>query len=771
MKDQEKKNARGETPVLSAEVIRMAREGDQAALTAVYESTHQEVYRTVHALVRSEDLAQDIQQDVYVKAFSHLDQLRDSAGILPWLKKIAVNESRMQLRKKTPVLFSELASEDGEEPDIPDVSVETSPELALDRKETGRLVREILDGLTDGQRLLVGMYYYEQIPLNKISEDLGLNPGTAKSLLARCRKKIEQEVLRLEKKGVKLYGLTPLPFLMALLKNSEPAAKASAKALPAILAESGVGEAVAVHVGRRFFETVLGKAVLAVMTAGFIGGGVAGYHYVKGLNEEMRIKNIHMEVHETDSTFEVGETDTEAEESAEDMIPVMPPTDTNPAENPVPEPEKTEPQPTNPIPANPIPSNSEPEAPNPTEPQPTEPEPTQPHPTEPHPTDPAPTNPDPAENEPSVPEPTTPVGDGSPVPTPVEPEPSTPAAEDTPEDLTPEATEESEPDGSDTPEDLVLPTEPEPEPTQPGDPRIVNIYWKNQPGSDVLRDVPWSAEESICVIAENNAIATLTADNPDMVSIDPVRYPVEIDGLADDQCAYVYKVSASCAGTAHITCWFNGEAVRVLTIENPEYEECVLRTDLDYIWGDWTSDSCVAGTFMRFDILVQGWTAPELRIDNPEILSVYQSFEHTTQSWITKGYIWEVTAQNPGTAHVSAVLNGETVKTWTIIVEPASQTEPITFYSQFDYWQGEEFGNHVISGRTVGNRDYLWVYVQENETPSVYTDRPDVLQIRYVNRNTDNSTRWEIRAVGSGTAQIRIEVDGELADTYTITVE
>ena len=132
------------------QLVCRAKEGDQQAFAALYEATHQDVYRTIHAMLKSEELAMDVQQDTYVRAFSHLNQLGDPKKFLPWLRAIAVNQTKSALRKQQPVLFSELEYQTGADlPEIPDQSTERSPELALDRKETSRLVREILDGLTD----------------------------------------------------------------------------------------------------------------------------------------------------------------------------------------------------------------------------------------------------------------------------------------------------------------------------------------------------------------------------------------------------------------------------------------------------------------------------------------------------------------------------------------------------------------------------------------------------------------------------------------------
>ncbi len=98
-----------------------AGKGDQEAFTEIYEATSQAIYRTVHAMVRDEELTLDIQQETYIQAFTHLDQLSSPDKLLPWLRAIAVNQTRTVLRKRQPILFSELSGEeDAAEPEFPD---------------------------------------------------------------------------------------------------------------------------------------------------------------------------------------------------------------------------------------------------------------------------------------------------------------------------------------------------------------------------------------------------------------------------------------------------------------------------------------------------------------------------------------------------------------------------------------------------------------------------------------------------------------------------
>ena len=262
------------------ELVAAIRGGDQQAFAELYEMTSQEVYRTARAVLRDEDAALDVQQDTFVFAYSHLDQLSDPEKVRPWLRTIAVNRAKTILRKQTPVLFSELENDEGEGlPEQADLSPEASPELSLERKETAELVSEILSELSDGQRAAIAMYYYEQMTAGEIAEALGVATGTVKSQLARGKKKIEEAVHALEKKGVKLYGLSPVAFLVTLMRRMEPAAGAGAKraAVKAVLAKASVDAAAVTAVpvaAKTFGQVMVGRLLAGALAVALIGGGI-----------------------------------------------------------------------------------------------------------------------------------------------------------------------------------------------------------------------------------------------------------------------------------------------------------------------------------------------------------------------------------------------------------------------------------------------------------------------------------------------------------------
>ena len=210
---------------ITKETVDRAAQGDRYAIEELYTLTYNDVYRSAKFLLQDEDTVLDIVQDTYVAAFQNLDRLTDRENFRPWVRRIATNKAKDYIKRKKPILFSEMAPEDGGEIDFRDERPDHYPELVLDRKETSRLVREILGTLSEDQRLVIGMFYYEQMSVKEIAEALGCSENTVKSRLNYGRKKVEVKVRDLEKKGTKLYSLAPLPFLISLLALEASAAE------------------------------------------------------------------------------------------------------------------------------------------------------------------------------------------------------------------------------------------------------------------------------------------------------------------------------------------------------------------------------------------------------------------------------------------------------------------------------------------------------------------------------------------------------------------
>ena len=273
------------------ELVTRAKRGDQAAITELYEATYSRAYHAVRSMIKDEDTSADILQDAYIKAFSHLERFEGGEKFEAWIRQIAANTARDWLRKKRPLLFSELSP--GEDEDIPpeelfeDDRPENLPEEVLDQKETARLIREILEDLPEDQRAAIGMYYYEEMSVKDIARAMGATENAVKSRLLYGRRKIEAKVRDLEKKGTKLYGLAPIPFLLLLLRSEKVYAMEAPdevllqeilRSLPATkeAASAGVTAQTAKAVGAAAGASSAKIAVAVIAAAAVIGAGVLG---------------------------------------------------------------------------------------------------------------------------------------------------------------------------------------------------------------------------------------------------------------------------------------------------------------------------------------------------------------------------------------------------------------------------------------------------------------------------------------------------------------
>lgn len=714
-------------PELSPELIQKAQAGDQGAMTALYEATHQELYRTVHAMVRDEDLTLDIQQDAYVQAFSHLDQLREPENFLPWLRQIAVNRTRSLMRKRTPLLFSQLELGDADEGlEIPDLSPENSPELALDRKETNRLIREILGELSDAQRMLVGMYYYEQIPVGKIAEDLGISPGSVKTQLFRSRKKLESRIRQLESQGVKLFGLSPMPFLLGLLKKAEPPAAAEGKALAGVLTQSAAStastavKAVAVHTGRSFFQTALGRVTLGVLAAAALGGGVLGYGRIK---DKLLIGDYQPPTPvESDENLSTEPSETVKLETPEDLttefILISETEATEPPED------RTEPS---------------------TEPKITEA-----------------TDSD---------DQTEPVNPGVPAPSssstiPVIPVPF-------PDPASSSSSEETEL----VTEQFVLP-----EPS-----RLLSWRWQEQSSTISEHGYVWNvnlekeqSRKRLVVSVCGDSVPTIKTDRPDLMVIhelEHMKYTLSTGETASD---YVWALTSIGVGTAHISCVLDGETVYTMTAIIPEPQSRYVSTQVvgKAITGDVIQNisDCHVGALYDFKVVVWGEIPPEISTDNPEVI-LLNVMKQSSENWPNKGYYMESRIVGAGDANVFIKLNGEikiTIPVHSTYLNGGPDQNPNDGPAELVEWDIN--GNTQSYTLVKGLQGTVYIKINGQEQPELSVDDSTIVSI---NRDFTSSSNvslnqmrywFTIQGIEEGNCTLICKLNGEVVFTIPISV-
>jgi len=273
-----------------------AQSGDSSAFEELYKQTHNLVYYIARQIVGNDEDAYDIVQTTYIKAFNSLDTLSDPASFSAWVGRIASNSAKYELRKKKQILFSDIRIGDDDD-DTSGFNVEDSdetvrPDIAMDKEEAGRLVRNIVDKLPAEQRLVTMMYYFQDISVKDIAEEIGCSENTIKSRLRYARMSIERGVKELEDRGTILRGFAPIPFFIEGIHAGADifglSAPAAAQVLAGISGKVGgstaagggatAGVSTAAGAVAASTGTVISIKAIAVIAAIAIAAGGGGYY-------------------------------------------------------------------------------------------------------------------------------------------------------------------------------------------------------------------------------------------------------------------------------------------------------------------------------------------------------------------------------------------------------------------------------------------------------------------------------------------------------------
>ncbi len=139
------------------------------------EDHHATVFRYAYRLCGCASTAEDIAQEVFLRAFRCLHQLRDEKAARGWLLVIARNEFARWCRRKSETIGIDLDSEIS-------TGLAQPPEL-----EQTEWVENALQQLPSDFRLVLVMFYFEELSYAEIAEQLQIPIGTVMSRLSRGR--------------------------------------------------------------------------------------------------------------------------------------------------------------------------------------------------------------------------------------------------------------------------------------------------------------------------------------------------------------------------------------------------------------------------------------------------------------------------------------------------------------------------------------------------------------------------------------------------------
>src|SRR3954447_8886945 len=179
-----------------AELVRRARERDEAAIRAIMQSNNRRLYRLARGILRNDSEAEDVVQETYVRAFTHLNEFRGDSALATWLARIAMNEALGRLRRRRPGVEWSSLPEGTLEAQIIQLPLASSddPEKTMAQREIQQVVEHAIDELPEAFRLVFITRVIEGMNVEETAEILRLRPETVKTRLHRARNLLRENV-------------------------------------------------------------------------------------------------------------------------------------------------------------------------------------------------------------------------------------------------------------------------------------------------------------------------------------------------------------------------------------------------------------------------------------------------------------------------------------------------------------------------------------------------------------------------------------------------
>ncbi len=240
-------------------LVTRAQNGDGSALNELFNAFYDNVYYFALKTVKDSDLAADITQEAFVEILSTINNLKEPAAFVTWMKQITYHQCTRYFKKKKDVLVDETEDGDTIFDTVKEENSDFIPDEALDKDDFKKTILAILDELSEEQRSATVMYYFDELSVKQIAEIQGVSEGTIKSRLNYARKAIKASVEEYEKKnGIKLHAFPFFPLLHWILQSSM-------EAMPLATAETVAGG----------ISAATGAAISASVSGAAVGGASA----------------------------------------------------------------------------------------------------------------------------------------------------------------------------------------------------------------------------------------------------------------------------------------------------------------------------------------------------------------------------------------------------------------------------------------------------------------------------------------------------------------
>jgi RNA polymerase sigma-70 factor (ECF subfamily) len=173
--------------LLDVEIVRRVLAGESSLFELILRRYNQRIYRAVRAIVRDESEVEDVMQQAYVNAYTHLHQFAERATFTTWLTRIAINEALARVR---PTGLTNDTVMDTIESKAPD------PEEQAVASELRNLVEAEIAALPEHYRSVLMLREVEGLSTSETAECLAVQEDVVKTRLHRARAMLRDNLYR-----------------------------------------------------------------------------------------------------------------------------------------------------------------------------------------------------------------------------------------------------------------------------------------------------------------------------------------------------------------------------------------------------------------------------------------------------------------------------------------------------------------------------------------------------------------------------------------------
>jgi RNA polymerase sigma-70 factor, ECF subfamily len=180
-------------------LVDRSRAGDASAFSELVELYERKIYRLAKHITQNDEDAEDVLQESFMKAYTHLDSFQGDSKFYTWLVRIAVNEALMKLRKrKTDRTVSLDEPQDtGEDLVAREIAVwDDDPEKKYSREELADILDKAVQSLKPSFRTVFVLRDIEELSTEDTAETLGISVPAVKSRLLRARLQLRERLTR-----------------------------------------------------------------------------------------------------------------------------------------------------------------------------------------------------------------------------------------------------------------------------------------------------------------------------------------------------------------------------------------------------------------------------------------------------------------------------------------------------------------------------------------------------------------------------------------------